>query len=96
MLNGIQKFFAVSRLGRDSFNALLPFKSRCAGWPMSTAPIKIILFKKRARSAACISLSVGAVGPRLPARQDLFNKAAGFQRSPVLLKTESAPVKRFL
>ena len=67
MLNGIQKFFAVSWLGRDSFVRFSPSVSlrRMAD---EHGTDKIIAQKHFARQR------LAAVGPRLPARQDLFNK----------------------
>ncbi|MDU3719133.1 MAG: glycerol-3-phosphate 1-O-acyltransferase PlsB, partial [Klebsiella michiganensis] len=55
MLNGIQKFFAVLWLGRDSFVRFSPSVS----------------LRKMADEHGT---RLAAVGPRLPARQDLFNK----------------------
>lgn len=39
VLNGVQKFFAVLWLGRDSFVRFLP-PYRYAEWPVNTVPIK--------------------------------------------------------
>ncbi|MDF7679348.1 glycerol-3-phosphate 1-O-acyltransferase PlsB [Enterobacteriaceae bacterium ESL0689] len=74
MLNGIQKFFAILWLGRDSFVRFSPSVSlrRIAD---EHGTDKIIA-QKLARVAR-IHFSrqrLAAVGPRLPARQDLFNK----------------------
>ena len=67
MLNGIQKFFAVSWLGRDSFVRFSPSVSlrRMAD---EHGTDKIIA-QKLARVAR-----MHFARPRLPARQDLFNK----------------------
>ncbi|MCP1348913.1 glycerol-3-phosphate 1-O-acyltransferase PlsB, partial [Klebsiella pneumoniae] len=74
MLNGIQKFFAVSWLGRDSFVRFSPSVSlrRMAD---EHGTDKIIA-QKLARVARMhfARQRLAAVGPRLPARQDLFNK----------------------
>ena len=95
MLNGIQKFFAVSWLGRDSFRALLAFRFRCAAWRIEHGTDKIIA-QKLAASRGCTFARqrLAAVGPRLPARQDLFQQAAGVRRPlPVRWKTKHAARK---
>ncbi len=51
MLNGVQKFFAVLWLGRDSFVRFSPSAFRCAVWRMNTARIKTIAQKTGARGA---------------------------------------------
>lgn len=74
MLNGIQKFFAISWLGRDSFVRFSP--------PVSLRRMATehgtdkIIAQKLARVARMhfARQRLAAVGPRLPARQDLFNK----------------------
>ncbi len=74
MLNGIQKFFAVLWLGRDSFVRFSP--------PVSLRRMATehgtdkIIAQKLARVARMhfARQRLAAVGPRLPARQDLFNK----------------------
>jgi glycerol-3-phosphate O-acyltransferase len=73
MLNGIQKFFAVSWLGRDSF-VRFSLRFRCAAWRTNTAPIKSSRKNWRAWRVCTSRQRLAAVGPRLPARQDLFNK----------------------
>jgi glycerol-3-phosphate O-acyltransferase len=74
MLNGVQKFFAVTWLGRDSFVRFSPSVSlrRMAD---EHGTDKIIA-QKLARVARMhfARQRLAAVGPRLPARQDLFNK----------------------
>lgn len=74
MLNGVQKFFAISWLGRDSFVRFSPSVSlrRMAD---EHGTDKIIA-QKLARVARMhfARQRLAAVGPRLPARQDLFNK----------------------
>ena len=74
MLNGIQKFFAVSWLGRDSFVRFSPSVSlrRMADEHGTDKTIA----QKLARVARMhfARQRLAAVGPRLPARQDLFNK----------------------
>ena len=74
MLNGIQKFFAVSWLGRDSFVRFSPSVSlrRMAD---EHGTDKIIA-QKLARVARMhfARQRLAAIGPRLPARQDLFNR----------------------
>lgn len=74
MLNGIQKFFAILWLGRDSFVRFSP--------PVSLRRMADehgtdkIIAQKLARVAR-IHFSrqrLAAVGPRLPVRHDLFNK----------------------
>jgi len=74
VLNGVQKFFAVLWLGRDSFVRFSPMVSlrRMAtehGTDKSIA-------QKLARVARMhfARQRLAAVGPRLPVRQDLFNK----------------------
>ncbi|WP_312744857.1 glycerol-3-phosphate 1-O-acyltransferase PlsB [Cedecea neteri] len=73
-LNGVQKFFAVSWLGRDSFVRFSP--------PVSLRRMATehgtdkIIAQKLARVARThfARQRLAAVGPRLPVRQDLFNK----------------------
>ncbi|MDF3008266.1 MAG: glycerol-3-phosphate 1-O-acyltransferase, partial [Enterobacter kobei] len=74
MLNGVQKFVAISWLGRDSFVRFSP--------PVSLRRMATehgtdkIIAQKLARVARMhfARQRLAAVGPRLPARQDLFNK----------------------
>lgn len=73
MLNGVQKFFAVLWLGRDSFVRFSPSVSlrRMADEHGTDKTIA----QKLARVARMhFAVNAAAVGPRLPARQDLFNK----------------------
>lgn len=73
-LNGIQKFFAVSWLGRDSFVRFSP--------PVSLRRMATehgtdkTIAQKLARVARThfARQRLATVGPRLPVRQDLFNK----------------------
>lgn len=74
LLNGVQKFFAISWLGRDSFVRFSP--------PVSLRRMATehgtdkTIAQKLARVARMhfARQRLAAVGPRLPARQDLFNK----------------------
>lgn len=73
-LNGLQKFFAVCWLGRDSFVRFSqPVSLRLIASEHGTD-------KKIAQKLARIARThfarqrLAAVGPRMPARQDLFNK----------------------
>ncbi|MBD2813829.1 glycerol-3-phosphate 1-O-acyltransferase PlsB [Xenorhabdus sp. Flor] len=74
LLNGIQKFFAILWLGRDSFVRFsTPVSLRSIADDHGT---DTIIANKLARVAR-IHYSrqrLAAVGPRLPARQDLFRK----------------------
>ncbi|MCC8367675.1 glycerol-3-phosphate 1-O-acyltransferase PlsB [Xenorhabdus sp. PB61.4] len=74
LLNGIQKFFAILWLGRDSFVRFsAPVSLRSIADEHGT---DTIIANKLARVAR-IHYSrqrLAAVGPRLPARQDLFRK----------------------
>ncbi|OTA18985.1 dihydroxyacetonephosphate acyltransferase [Xenorhabdus beddingii] len=74
LLNGVQKFFAILWLGRDSFVRFsTPVSLRHMADEHGTDDI---IANKLARVAR-IHYSrqrLAAVGPRLPARQDLFNK----------------------
>ncbi len=74
VLNGIQKFVAVMWLGRDSFVRFSPMVSlrRMATEHGTDKTIA----QKLARVARMhfARQRLAAVGPRLPARQDLFNK----------------------
>ncbi|WP_216369170.1 hypothetical protein, partial [Streptomyces griseofuscus] len=74
VLNGIQKFFAVIWLGRDSFVRFSPIVSlrRMATEHGTDKTIA----QKLARVARMhfARQRLAAVGPRLPVRQDLFNK----------------------
>ncbi|MEA1063210.1 glycerol-3-phosphate 1-O-acyltransferase PlsB [Erwinia sp. HR93] len=74
MLNGIQKFFAVLWLGRDSFVRFsTPVSLR---WMATEHGTDKSIAQKLLRVARMhfARLRLAAVGPRLPARQDLFNK----------------------
>lgn len=74
VLNGIQKFFAVIWLGRDSFVRFSPIVSlrRMATEHGTDKTIA----QKLARVARMhfARQRLAAIGPRLPVRQDLFNK----------------------
>lgn len=74
LLNGIQKFFAVLWLGRDSFVRFSPPVS--LRWMATEHGTDKTIAQKLARVARMhfARLRLAAVGPRLPARQDLFNK----------------------
>ena len=91
--NGIQKFFAVSRLGRDSFVRFSPSVSlrRMAD---EHGTDKIIAQNWRARMHFARQ-RLAAVGPRLPARQDLFNKLLASKAIARAVEDE-ARSKRFL
>lgn len=74
LLNGIEKFFAVLWLGRDSFVRFSrPLSLRCMA--TENASDKSIS-QKLARVARVhfVQQRLVATGPRLPVRQDLFNK----------------------
>ncbi|MEX9611231.1 glycerol-3-phosphate 1-O-acyltransferase PlsB [Providencia manganoxydans] len=74
LLNGIQKFFAVIWLGRDSFVRFSPIVSM--GLMAQEHGTDTIIANKLARVAR-IHYSrqrLAAVGPKLPVRQELFNK----------------------
>lgn len=74
LLNGVQKFFAVLWLGRDSFVRFSP--SISLGQMAQEHGTDTIIANKLARVAR-IHYSrqrLAAVGPRLPARYELFNK----------------------
>lgn len=74
LLNGIQKFFAVCWLGRDSFirfSAPVSFRQIAKNYGTDS-----IIAQKLARVARMhfARQRLAAVGPRVPSRQDLFNK----------------------
>lgn len=74
LLNGIQKFFALLWLGRDSFVRFSPIVSM--GVMAQEHGTDTIIANKLARVAR-IHYSrqrLAAVGPKLPVRQELFNK----------------------
>ncbi|MTC34656.1 glycerol-3-phosphate 1-O-acyltransferase PlsB [Providencia alcalifaciens] len=74
LLNGVQKFFAVLWLGRDSFVRFSP--SISLGQMAQEHGTDTIIANKLARVAR-IHYSrqrLAAVGPKLPARYELFNK----------------------
>ncbi|EHD23222.1 MULTISPECIES: glycerol-3-phosphate 1-O-acyltransferase PlsB [Brenneria] len=74
LLNGIEKFFAVLWLGRDSF---VRFSSPVSLRYMATehGTDKTIAHKlARVARMHFSRLRLAAVGPRLPVRQELFNK----------------------
>ncbi|MBJ3816238.1 glycerol-3-phosphate 1-O-acyltransferase PlsB [Shimwellia pseudoproteus] len=74
MLNGIQKFSAVFWLGRDSFVRFSPPVS--LRWMATEHGTDKTIAQKLARVARIhfARQRLAAVGPRLPVRQDLFNK----------------------
>lgn len=74
LLNGIQKFFAVLWLGRDSFVRFSPPVS--LRWMATEHGTDKTIAQKLARVARMhfARQRLAAVGPRLPVRQDLFNK----------------------
>lgn len=74
MLNGIQKFFAVSWLGRDSF---VRFSAPVSLRQMATdhgTDKKIAQKLARVARMHFARQRLATVGPRLPVRQDLFSK----------------------
>jgi glycerol-3-phosphate O-acyltransferase len=74
MLNGVQKFFAVSWLGRDSF---VRFSAPVSLRQMATdhgTDKKIAQKLARVARMHFARQRLATVGPRLPVRQDLFNK----------------------
>ncbi|WP_058912422.1 glycerol-3-phosphate 1-O-acyltransferase PlsB [Entomohabitans teleogrylli] len=74
LLNGIQKFFAVSWLGRDSFVRFSPPVS--LRWMATEHGTDKRIAQKLARVARMhfARLRLAAVGPRLPVRHELFQK----------------------
>ncbi len=74
LLNGVQKFFAVLWLGRDSFVRFSPPVS--LRWMATEHGTDKTIAQKLARVARMhfARQRLAAVGPRLPVRQDLFNK----------------------
>ncbi|EQC4551273.1 glycerol-3-phosphate 1-O-acyltransferase PlsB [Cronobacter malonaticus] len=74
MLNGIQKFFAVSWLGRDSFVRFSPPVSLRRMATEHGTDKRIAQKLARVARMHFARQRLAAVGPRLPARQDLFNK----------------------
>lgn len=74
MLNGIQKFFAVIWLGRDSFVRFSPPVSLRRMATEHGTDKRIAQKLLRIARMHFSRLRLAAVGPRLPARQDLFNK----------------------
>jgi glycerol-3-phosphate O-acyltransferase len=73
-LNGIQKFFAVIWLGRDSFVRFSPPVSLRRMATEHGTDKRIAQKLLRIARMHFSRLRLAAVGPRLPARQDLFNK----------------------
>ncbi|TNV16400.1 glycerol-3-phosphate 1-O-acyltransferase PlsB [Buttiauxella sp. B2] len=74
ILNGVQKFFAVSWLGRDSF---VRFSAPVSLRQMATdhgTDKKIAQKLARVARMHFARQRLATVGPRLPVRQDLFNK----------------------
>ncbi|EGT5682826.1 glycerol-3-phosphate 1-O-acyltransferase PlsB [Cronobacter turicensis] len=74
MLNGVQKFFAVSWLGRDSFVRFSPPVSLRRMATEHGTDKRIAQKLARVARMHFARQRLAAVGPRLPARQDLFNK----------------------
>ncbi|MDV0363324.1 glycerol-3-phosphate 1-O-acyltransferase PlsB [Klebsiella michiganensis] len=74
MLNGIQKFFAVLWLGRDSFVRFSPSVSLRKMADEHGTDKTIAQKLARVARMHFARQRLAAVGPRLPARQDLFNK----------------------
>ncbi|NCH54324.1 glycerol-3-phosphate 1-O-acyltransferase PlsB [Cronobacter muytjensii] len=74
MLNGIQKFFAVSWLGRDSFVRFSPPVSLRRMATEHGTDKRIAQKLARVARMHFARQRLAAVGPRLPARQDLFHK----------------------
>ncbi|ELY5804583.1 glycerol-3-phosphate 1-O-acyltransferase PlsB [Cronobacter sakazakii] len=74
MLNGIQKFFAVSWLGRDSFVRFSPPVSLRRMATEHGTDKRIAQKLARVARMHFARQRLAAVGPRLPARQDLFNR----------------------
>jgi len=74
LLNGVQKFFAVLWLGRDSF---VRFSNTVSLRRMATEHGTDKTIAQKLARVARMHFSrqrLAAVGPSLPARQDLFNK----------------------
>ncbi|MDC9623412.1 glycerol-3-phosphate 1-O-acyltransferase PlsB [Xenorhabdus sp. XENO-7] len=74
LLNGVQKFFAILWLGRDSF---VRFSTPVSLLSMANDHGTDDIIANKLARVARIHYSrqrLAAVGPRLPARQDLFNK----------------------
>ncbi len=74
LLNGVQKFFAVLWLGRDSF---VRFSNTVSLRRMATEHGTDKIIAQKLARVARMHFSrqrLAAVGPSLPARQDLFNK----------------------
>ena len=74
ILNGIQKFFAVLWLGRDSFVRFSPMVSLRKMATEHGTDQKIAQKLARVARMHFARQRLAAVGPRLPVRQDLFNK----------------------
>ncbi|UMX82582.1 hypothetical protein MJ561_02285 [Klebsiella pneumoniae] len=76
LLNGIQKFFAVSWLGRDGFVRFSPSRFAAPWRRWSTVPIRSSRPEAGSHRSHAFLPASGwpMIGPRLPARQDLFNK----------------------
>lgn len=73
-LNGIQKFFAILWLGRDSFVRFSPKVSLRQMADEHGTDQSIAHKLSRVAHIHFSRQRLAAVGPRLPARQDLFNK----------------------
>lgn len=74
VLNGIQKFFAVLWLGRDSFVRFSPIVSLRRMATEHGTDKTIAQKLARVASMHFARQRLAAIGPRLPVRQDLFNK----------------------
>lgn len=73
-LNGLQKFFAILWLGRDSFIRFSPMVSLRQMADEHGTDKSIAQKLSRVAHIHFSRQRLAAVGPRLPARQDLFNK----------------------
>ncbi|KGD70417.1 glycerol-3-phosphate acyltransferase [Tatumella morbirosei] len=73
-LNGVQKFFAILWLGRDSFVRFSPKVSLRQMADEHGTDQSIAHKLSRVAHIHFARQRLAAVGPRLPARQDLFNK----------------------
>ncbi|UDG80796.1 Glycerol-3-phosphate acyltransferase [Candidatus Hartigia pinicola] len=92
-LNGVQKFFAILWLGRDSFVRFSPTVSM--GWMAEEHGTDTIIAHKLARVAR-IHYSrqrLAAVGPRLVTRQELFNKLLNSKVIKKAIKDEARSKK---
>lgn len=93
VLNGIQKFFAVCWLGRDSFVRFSPsvsFRHIAQEYGSDTT-----IAQKLARVARMhfARQRLAAVGPNVPLRQDLFNKLLGSKAIVRAMEDEASSKK---